>query len=66
MKKDHKYVGLDVHKERNKVAIAESTGEVRLYGSIPNGLHALEKLVHKLWPTASGCTSSTRPGRAGS
>jgi hypothetical protein len=48
MKHYHKYVGLDVHKERNEVAIAESGGEVRLYGSISNDLHALEKLVAKL------------------
>jgi transposase len=55
MKQHHKYVGLDVHKERNEVALAEGgglprseRGEVRLYGSIPNDLHALEKLVYKL------------------
>jgi transposase len=48
MKQYHKYVGLDVHKDRNEVAIAESSGEVRLYGSISNDLHALEKLVQKL------------------
>jgi len=48
MKPYHKYVGLDVHKERNEVAIAESGGEVRLYGSISNDLHALEKLVTRL------------------
>ena len=48
MKQYHKYVGLDVHKERNEVAIADSSGEVRLYGSISNDLHALEKLVVKL------------------
>jgi transposase len=48
MKQYHKYVGLDVHKERNEVAIAEGGGEVRLYGSISNDLHALEKLVVKL------------------
>lgn len=49
MKQHHKYIGLDVHKERNEVAIADSSsGEVRLYGSISNDLHALEKLVHKL------------------
>ena len=48
MKPYHKYVGLDVHKERNEVALAESSGEVRLYGSISNDLHALEKLVYKL------------------
>ena len=27
MKQNHKYVGLDVHKERNEVALAESSGE---------------------------------------
>jgi transposase len=48
MKQNHKYVGLDVHKERNEVALADSSGEVRLYGSISNDLHALEKLVVKL------------------
>jgi transposase len=55
MKQHHKYVGLDVHKERNEVAIAESGGEVRLYGSISNDLHALEKLLYKLrGPASSG------------
>jgi len=48
MKQYHKDIGLDVHKERNAVAIAESGGEVRLYGSISNDLHSLEKLVYKL------------------
>jgi transposase len=48
MKSYHKYIGLDVHKERNEVAIADASGEVRLYGSISNDLHALEKLVVKL------------------
>jgi transposase len=49
MKAHHKYIGLDVHKERNEVAIADGgTGEVRLYGSISNDLHSLEKLVYKL------------------
>ena len=49
MKHHHKYIGLDVHKERNEIAIADgATGEVRLYGSISNDLHALEKLVVKL------------------
>jgi hypothetical protein len=30
MRNDHKYIGLDVHKERNEVAVAESSGEVRV------------------------------------
>ena len=47
----HKYVGLDVHKDLNEVAIAEGPGpkaEVRIYGSVSNDLHALEKLTRKL------------------
>ncbi len=50
MKQQHKYIGLDVHKDRNEVAVAENgkQGEVRLYGSISNDLHSLEKLVRKL------------------
>lgn len=45
-----KYVGLDVHKDTIVVAIAEEgrDGEVRVYGSITNDLHALEKLLRKL------------------
>lgn len=53
MKSYHKYIGLDVHKDQNdqnQVAIAEGRthGEVRLYDSISNDLHALEKLTRKL------------------
>ena len=51
MKHHHKYVGLDVHKDLNEVAIAEgrrTSGELRVYGSISNDLHALEKLARKL------------------
>ena len=50
MKTKHKYIGLDVHKDQNQVAIAADgpTGEVRMYGSISNDLHALEKLTRKL------------------
>ena len=51
MKQYPKYVGLDVHKDLNEVAVAEgrnTKAEVRLYGSISNDLHALEKLTRKL------------------
>ena len=45
-----RYVGLDVHKDTNQVAVAEAgrDGEVRAYGTISSDLHALERLMTKL------------------
>jgi transposase len=45
-----KYVGLDVHKDTIVAAIAEGgrEGECRIYGTISNDLHAVERLLHKL------------------
>ena len=41
------YIGLDVHKDSIIVAVAQGgrNGEVRLYGTISNDLHAIEKLL---------------------
>jgi len=41
------YLGLDVHKDSITVAIAETgpKGEIRLFGTITNDLHALEKAL---------------------
>ena len=41
------YIGLDVHKDSITVAVAQGgrDGEVRLYGTISNDLHAIEKLL---------------------
>ena len=36
MKKDTRFVGLDVHKDTIAVAVASSGGEVRSLGTIPN------------------------------
>ena len=52
------YVGLDVHKDSIVIAIAEPgrTGEIRLFGTITNDLHALEKAltrIRKAHPDAS-------------
>ena len=48
--KKHIYVGMDVDKEDNVIAVADGRrgGEVREYGRISNDLHALQKLVSKL------------------
>ena len=46
--KDIRFVGLDVHGETIAVAVAESTGEVRSLGTIPNRAEAIGKLVRKL------------------
>jgi transposase len=44
------YIGLDVHKDSITVPVAQGgrDGEVRLYGTISNDLHAIEKLLTRL------------------
>jgi transposase len=44
------FVGLDVHAETIAVAVAETGGEARSLGVIPNRLESVRKLVHKLGP----------------
>jgi len=51
------YLGLDVHKDSITIALAEPgpKGEIRLFGTITNDMHALEKTiirVHKAHPGA--------------
>ena len=59
MKKELLFAGLDVHAKNITIALAEDPrkdsvhaagggGEARLYGTIPNDLHALEKVFAKL------------------
>ena len=44
MKKELLFVGLDVHAKSITIALAEGGGgEARLYGTIPNDLHALPR-----------------------
>ncbi|HAB19083.1 MAG TPA: protein kinase [Verrucomicrobiota bacterium] len=43
-----KYVGLDVHAETIAVAIADSNGSVRAYGTVPAHTQAVDRLVKKL------------------
>jgi transposase len=45
-----RFVGLDVHAETIAVTVAETTGEVRSLGIIPNRLEAVRRLVRKLGP----------------
>jgi len=45
-----RFVGLDVHAETIAVAVAETGGEVRSIGVIPNKLESVRKLLHKLGP----------------
>jgi hypothetical protein len=44
------YLGLDVHKDSIVIAIAEPgpKGEIRLFGTITNDLHALEKALSRI------------------
>jgi transposase len=53
VKKDIRFVGLDVHAETIAVAVAEPNGEVRPVGIIANRPEAVRKLVRKLGPARS-------------
>ena len=48
MKKDMRWVGLDMHAETIAVAVAEGNGDVRSLGRIPNRPEAIRHLVKKL------------------
>jgi transposase len=45
-----RFVGLDVHAETIAVAVAETAGEIRSLGVIPNRLESVRKLIQKLGP----------------
>jgi transposase len=51
--KNIRFVGLDVHAETVAVAVAESDGEVRSLGVIPNRPESVRKLLGKLGATRS-------------
>lgn len=50
MKKDTRFVGLDVHAETIAVAVAETSDEVRSLGTIPNRLAPVRRLLKRLGP----------------
>ena len=72
MKKKLLFVGLDVHAKSITIGLAEgggeTPGEARVYGTIANDLHALEKVLAKLKKAHSGrsCGYAMRQGRRGS
>jgi transposase len=51
--KNVRFVGLDVHAETIAVAVAETNGEVRSLGTIPNRAESLGRLIGKLGSRAS-------------
>jgi len=56
MSTNHRFIGLDVHKDTTVVVVAEAgrDGEVRQFGTISSDLHALERALTKL--RADGAT----------
>ena len=50
MKEKVRFLGLDVHADTIAVAVAESEGEVRSLGTIPNCAESVRKLIKKLGP----------------
>src|SRR2546425_5953767 len=53
VRKNIRFVGLDVHAETIAVAVAEAKGEVCSLGIIPNRPEAVRKMIRKLGPPAS-------------
>src|SRR4051812_23880114 len=53
VKKDIRFVGLDVHAETIAVAVAEPSGEVRTLGTIPNRPEPLRRVLKRLGPPRS-------------
>ena len=50
MKKDIRFVGLDVHAETIVVAVAEMSGEISSLGTIPNRPEPVRRLMKRLGP----------------
>ena len=48
MKEKLRFLGLDVHAETIAVAVAETDGEVRSLGTIPNRAESIRKMIKSL------------------
>jgi hypothetical protein len=62
------YIGLDVHKDSIVIAIAEPgpKGEIRIFGTITNDLHALEKAPsHENHPRGIPAAAADAPVASG-
>ena len=55
------YIGLDVHKDSIVIAVAQAgpKGEIRLFGTITNDLHALEKALQPIRKAHPGAILET-------
>jgi transposase len=53
VKKSIRFLGLDVHAETIAAAVAESDGEVRFLGMIPNRPEPVRRLIRKLEPVGT-------------
>lgn len=53
MRKNIRFIGLDVHAETIAVAVAETSGEVRSLGMIPNRPEPVRRLIRRLGPAQS-------------
>src|SRR6266403_2465081 len=58
VKKNIRFIGLDVHAETIAVAVAEANGEARSLGVIPNRAEADRWRILRRWRTRAICASS--------
>jgi transposase len=65
MKDFSTFIGMDVHKEKITVAIAEEHGAPRYYGEIANTAEAIKKLIRKVVPREGNTSFCYEAGPCG-